>query len=390
MALPIIRLLGNKNINITSVFGISNKKSLYQSLISKSKFIHQKIFFDESNYAIDLIEKLIQSARKLDHKPVLFIASDTDLEIISGYRNHLSKYFLFSLPPDKIINGILNKDKFIELAAKFNLPIPKSVRISNISELGETNFNFNYPFIIKPSWRNNEWLNIFKEKKVFVINNEKEFVQCIKSLKDFPSEYIVQELIAGPDSNIYCSFAILDRNSEPLSMGFCQKITQYPPQFGNTSIARPIVEENIKQEISSLSKEVFKKLGLVGYASIEFKLDEQDNSFKIIEVTPNRFNRQFAVTAIERLNLPYDLYQFELGRNVTKKSIKYSKKFWLSEVNEIRRIRFYEKKKIKECFNLFMNLFKVKVFEIFDMRDIKPFLSLFMKQRTTENNKVSN
>ncbi|MGQ9644425.1 MAG: carboxylate--amine ligase [Ignavibacterium sp.] len=384
MALPIIRLLGNKNINITSVFGISSKKSLYQSLISKSKFINQKIFFDESNYAIDLIQKLIQSARELDHKPVLFIASDTDLEIISGYRNYLSEYFLFSLPPDKIINGILNKDKFIELAAKLNLPIPKSVRISNISELSETNFNFIYPFIIKPSWRNNEWLRTFKEKKVFVINNKNELVQCIKSLKDFPSEYIVQELIAGPDSNIYCSFAILDRDSEPLSMGLCQKITQYPPQFGNTSIARPIIME----EISSLSKKIFKKLGLVGYASIEFKLDQRDNTFRIIEVTPNRFNRQFATTAIQRLNLPYALYRFETGLPVTNNLLKNSKKLWLSEVNEIRRIRFYKNKKLKEYFNLIINLLRVKVFEIFDIRDIKPFLFL-LKTMETKNNSIN-
>lgn len=164
-------------------------------------------------------------------------------------------------------------------------------------------------------------------------------------------------------------------------MGFCQKITQYPPRFGNTSIARPI----FKEEISFLSKKIFKELGLGGYASIEFKLDDRDNNFKIIEITPNRFNRQFATTAIQGLNLPYVLYCFETGLPVTNNCLKKSKKLWLSEVNEIRRIRFYEKKKIKEYFNLLVNLFRVKLFEIFDMRDIKPFLLLIKKQRTTDN-----
>lgn len=385
MALPIIRLLGNENITITTVFGISNKKSLYQSLINKSKFINKKIFFDESNYAHNLIEKLIQSARELDHKPVLFIASDTDLDIISSYRYILSEYFLFSLPSDKIINEILNKDKFIELAEKLNLPTPKAVKISDISELSETNFYFNFPFIIKPSWRTIEWLKKFKEKKVFVINNENDLVQCINSLMDFPSEYFVQELIEGPDSNIYCSFAILNKNSEPISMVFCQKLTQYPPQFGNTSISRPVIRE----ELSHLSKKIFKKLGLVGYASIEYKFDERDNTFKIIEVTPNRFNRQFATTTIQGLNLPYVLYCFETGLPVTNNVLKESKKLWLSEVNEIRRIRFYEKKKIKEYFNLLVNLFRVKVFEIFDMEDIKPFLFLLKTMGIKNNNSIS-
>lgn len=385
MALPIIRLLGKEKIDITAVFGISPKNNFYHSIIRKSKFITKKIFFDESNYAHDLIEKLILSVRELDHKPVLFIASDTDLEIISNYRDILSEHFLFSLPSDTIIDKILNKEKFIELAEELDLPIPKSQKIDNIYDFKGINLKINFPFIIKPSWRNNEWLKKYKEKKVFIINDEKHLKQCIDTLKDFPTEYVIQQLIAGTDSNIYCSFAILDSNSEPLSIGFCRKLKQYPPMFGNTSIAQPIFNEELK----TLSEIIFKKLRLVGYASIEFKLDEVDKRFKIIEVTPNRFNRQFATTTIQGLNLPYALYCFETGLPVTNNVLIKSKKLWLSEVNEIRRIRFYEKNKLKEYFNLVINLLRVKVFELFDMRDIKPFLFLLKTMGIRNNNSIS-
>ncbi len=372
MALPIIRLLGKQNINITAVFGSADEKSPYQKIISSSKYINSRVFFDEKNYAINLINVLTEFGETCKNKPVLFIASDQDLNIISTHRDELKKYYNFSLPSDEKIKSILNKEKFISLTEKFHLPVPKSFWIKDINQINEISKTLEFPFIIKPSWRNNEWLKLFKEKKLFLVENKDELQTSISIIKNFKTEYLIQEIIPGPEENIYCSFAILDKNSDPIDIGFCRKLTQYPPQFGNTSIAQTIYNKQLEQ----LSLDIFKKLNLIGYASIEFKLDPRDNHFKIIEITPNRFNRQFSVTNLIGLNLTLTLYNFEKDINSRVKSKNFSNKLWISEVNEIRRIKNFSKRKVKDTMCLILNIFRAGIFEIFDIKDLKPFVNL--------------
>lgn len=371
MALPVIRMLGRANIDVVGVFGISVSTSHYHNIIKESRYLKDKLFFDETYYESSLINVLKDFGKNYNEKPVLFLASDTDLNFISLNRDALKDYFLFSLPAHEVITKILNKELFIDLAKEKNLPIPFSKGISLVENLYDYINEFRFPFIIKPSWRNNEWLKKFRERKVFFVNSKEDIDNIIESLKEFRTNYIIQEIIPGTEENIYCSFAILNNNSEPIEMGFCRKIRQYPPDFGNTSVAQPILNEELK----ILSMEIFKKLKLVGYASIEFKLDPRDNKFKIIEITPNRFNRQFAVTGLSGLNLPFQLFYFEKNKPAQKATVHLSKKYWLSEVNEIKRIKL-SKHKTKSIFQLLNTTINTRIFEIFDFGDNKPFLAL--------------
>ncbi|WP_337873502.1 hypothetical protein [Ignavibacterium sp.] len=378
MALPIIRLLGRKQIPVTAVFGKGKDLSPFNKIIAQSNYISEKIFFDEANYSESLIKSLVEYGNKQNSKPVLFLASDTDLEVVSSHRDKLHQYYHFTLPPDYRIKEILNKDKFISLARDYNLPVPKSLRITLDLSPEKILGLLNFPFIVKPSWRDNRWLKKFREKKVFIIKNSDELKLTLNKLKEFPVEYLAQEIISGPESNIFCSFSILNKNSDPIESGFCRKLTQYPPDFGNTSIAAPVNNEELKK----LSDEIFRKLKLTGYASIEFKFDEKDRQFKVIEVTPNRFNRQFAVTSMLGLNLPYILYQYELEREILPQQLKSSDRLWLSEVNEVRRILKYEKTKTKALIKFLLHLPKVGFFEIFDVFDLKPFFNLLVKRKS--------
>lgn len=371
MALPIIRLLGKASINVVGVFGFPASNSHYHDIINESRFLKQKLFFDESDYELNLINELRNLGKNCNHKPVLFLASDTDLNFISKNRDALKDYFLFSLPDHEIITKILNKEQFIDLAHEKKLPVPFSKKISFAEELYEYKDNLRFPLIIKPSWRNNDWLRKFHEKKLFIVDKKDEINHIVETLRDFKTNYFIQEIIPGPEENIYCSFAILDNNSEPIEIGFCRKLRQYPPDFGNTSVAQPIEND----ELRILSLEIFKKLNLKGYSSIEFKLDPRDTKLKIMEITPNRFNRQFAVTWLNGINLPLQLFNFEMNIPVKKVSAYFSRKYWLSEVNEIRRIRV-TKHKIRGIFRLFLTIINTRVFEIFDLSDIKPFFAL--------------
>ena len=375
MALPIIRCLGQQNINSYGFFGKDKEFNFYTSIIQHSKFLKEKFFFDDSDYSSGLINALVDFGKGQKEKSVIFLASDQDMIITSRHRDILKDYFLFTFPPHELLDTLLNKEKFINLAYDNNLPIPKSKKILSGKNIKEATKDFDFPFIIKPSWRDDNWLTKFHEQKILHINSKRDIEQQISIIETVDTKFLIQEIIPGSEKNIICSFAILDDNSQPIEIGHCRKIHQYPAYFGNTSLAEPIIDD----EVEELSLKIFKILQLKGYASIEYKKDQRDGKLKILEITPGRFNRQFAVTNLVGLNLPYALYNYLLGREHKSSKIVYSKARWVSEINELRTIKTYIKSKEHSLIDWIKELWRINWFEIFDRRDIRPFFILLIK-----------
>lgn len=158
MALPIIRLLATKNIQVSGLFGKGPVYHFYSNIIRHSKYLKEKIYFNDSAYESGLIEALVEFGKEQKEKPVIFLASDQDMIITSRYREILKDYFLFTMPSHNMLETLLNKEKFIDLAYEKNLPIPKSKKILSGKEIEEATEDFEFPFIIKPSWRDDNWL----------------------------------------------------------------------------------------------------------------------------------------------------------------------------------------------------------------------------------------
>jgi len=375
MALPIIRCLGQQNINSYGFFGKGKEFYFYTNIIRHSKFLKEKFFFDNSDYSSGLINALVDFGKGQKEKSVIFLASDQDMIITSRHRDILKDYFLFTFPPHELLDTLLNKEKFINLAYDNNLPIPKSKKILSGKNIEEATKDFDFPFIIKPSWRDDNWVTKFHEQKILHINSKRDIEQQISIIETVDTKFLIQEIIPGSEKNIICSFAILDDNSQPIEIGHCRKIHQYPAYFGNTSLAEPIIDD----EVEELSLKIFKILQLKGYASIEYKKDQRDGKLKILEITPGRFNRQFAVTNLVGLNLPYALYNYLLGREHKSSKIVYSKARWVSEINELRTIKTYIKSKEHSLIDWIKELWRINWFEIFDRRDIRPFFILLIK-----------
>jgi predicted ATP-grasp superfamily ATP-dependent carboligase len=169
-----------------------------------------------------------------------------------------------------------------------------------------------YPCIIKPGWRNEAWQRQHGNDKVVVVNNPDELLDRLRSLYDRFEHLVVQEIVPGSERNIVCSFTYLTEESEPLGIFTSGKIRQFPPNFGNSSLVQQVSEP----QVVALTVRICKQLGLVGYASIEFKKDERDGTYKVIEITPCRFNRQAGLADAAGLCLPYVWYCHVLRRPI--------------------------------------------------------------------------
>lgn len=306
--LAIIRALGRENIFVY-VFDFDNFALGYFSKYSR-RLAGKTLIRSES----DLLKHLSLFGEKKEKKPVIFAASDYFLSFIARNNEKLSKLFRFSVINENRANLFLNKKEFYQICENSSVPFPKAFYPQSENDLKLINDIVIYPCIIKPIYTH-IWAKYFKATKAIKIFSFQELINAYKKINNYglSSNIMIQEIIPGPDNQIYFFASYFDANSSPQGIFTGRKIRQYPPEFGTTSAAESIYNE----EIVSRSIRLLKLLNFQGLCDVEFKFDVRDNEFKIMEINP-RPGRWYSLCEASGVNLIKIAYLDLIGIHNTK------------------------------------------------------------------------
>src|SRR5437867_135551 len=67
----------------------------------------------------EILRRLQEFSERADEKPVLYYVSDPELLFVWRYRDQLSPYYRFLMPPDELLEKLFNKVLFCELAQDY-------------------------------------------------------------------------------------------------------------------------------------------------------------------------------------------------------------------------------------------------------------------------------
>ena len=372
-SLTVIREMGRRKIPVYAIFGNTETSTLRQYIVSSSRYIRKRIYFSEQDYEKNLLNCLLETGRTLSRPAVIIPVSDKDMEIISRNREKLAGYFRMCMPDHATIEKLLNKHQFYRFAKEEGLPISNTFFPEPEDDLTDIIPQLRFPCLIKPTWRQDAWFRKFRTQKVITVNHRDALLRSFKEAGKAAGNCIIQEIIPGREDQIYCAFTFLDHSSEPLGMFICRKIRQYPAHFGDTSMA-----ESIQQpEVATLTRQICKQLGLKGYISIEFKFDAGDETYKIIEITPGRINRQTGISIQSGISIPGIWYDYLTCGNIASQESYQTNVRWISEFHELLSFPAYIKSRQFTLKNWLRSYKNVKGFEIFSRDDLLPFLLLF-------------
>jgi D-aspartate ligase len=255
------------------------------------------------------IGELIELGRRLDHKAVLMPAYDYYVTLISKFNKELSDYFLYNIPEPSVVETIVDKRRQYEIAQLLGVPVPMTLSPSSMEEVIAHQELFNYPLVIKGA-SSYHWVSEFR-KKAFVAN-------CFDDLKAYYAlasskglQVVIQEMILGPNKNHFKVCAYYSQEKQLLALFCTQKTRQFPIDFGIGTFMRSVNSP----ELSMLGQKFFDGIGYTGIGSIEFKKDEKDGNYKLIELNP-RFWQQNIQATYAGINFPYINYLDCIGIQV--------------------------------------------------------------------------
>jgi predicted ATP-grasp superfamily ATP-dependent carboligase len=290
--LGVVRSLGKKGIYV-----ICGSSSPYSQAFY-SKYCKERVVYpdpkNEKKFIVSILKYL-----KENQIDVLLPIGYTTTMAISKHKKEISQYTKLAVADWQSMEKAGEKDKTFALARKIGILSPRNY--TNLKKMPS------YPIVAKGKKESGQ---------IRYINNKEELSQL--KLKD----YILQEYIPGEG---YGFFALCDKGQ--IKAYFMHKrLREYPSTGGASTAAEATYDKNLL----IIGSKLLKALNWQGVAMVEFKKDNRDGEFKLIEINP-KFWGSLDLALAAGVDFPYLTVQMAMNHKF-KLVTKYNKKIkfrWL-------------------------------------------------------------
>ncbi len=176
------------------------------------------------------------------------------------------------------IDAAEDRDKFLKLLEKLEIPIPQGNTAFSIVESVQIAKNIGYPVLVRPSY-------VLGGRAMEIVYNDKELKEYMQLAVDISSEHpvLIDKYITGKEVEVD---GISDGN-DVLIPGIMEHIERAGVHSGDSMAVYPPIslDENTKNIIVEYTEKLAKAMDVKGLFNIQFVLD-QNNKVYVIEVNP--------------------------------------------------------------------------------------------------------
>ncbi len=308
--LCLLRSLGRAGIECV-VFAENDRSSVLASRYCREAFVVPQFTRDAASFC----RLLLAQARKQALKPVIFPSADPDLLLLSEHRASLEPCMHVAIPPQRLVQELSDKLAFDKLAARYSLPVPRTVPREKIREAPDYIRQMRFPLVIKPAtalaWRGERIEQITEGKKAVIVLDYVRFTALYRALIGISEEMIIQEYIPGDDDAHVDVHIYMNSRQQVLGAFSGQKLRLSPAYAGSGCFVRSVYIG----DVVSLSTHFLQAMKYEGLANINFKRHAQTGEYLLMEINP-RVSQWHILASECGVNLPFIAYQDLTGAKV--------------------------------------------------------------------------
>ena len=271
-ALGVIRCFGRRGIPVYSVEETS-------SYIRRSRWFQ---FAPRPSGAPDPRTNLSGYLTRLPFERAVLIASaDSWVRRLANLDEELSERFPSSVSPPEVLGRLMDKAALSDSVQAAGIPHPRTERVGTVADLEALPDSAFIGAFLKPV-DSEAFLGRYGIK-AFNIRSRAEAEARLHDLEDSRIPVLLQEYIPGPPSNHLFIDGFIDWSGRTLARFARQRLRMYPGDFGNSTYMKTIPLADVADAAHSL-RQLLAHADYRGIFSAEFKLDDRDGLFKILEV----------------------------------------------------------------------------------------------------------
>jgi D-aspartate ligase len=231
------------------------------------------------------VEFIVGLARSMGARPALISSSDQFVTAVANHADVLEQHYILS--PGCRQQGLLaDKQSQYDLASRHGMPMPRTENVRTEAELVSLSRDVHYPCLLKPmhfrQWQKFPAGHPLSHQKVAVAKDAGELINHYRQAATLNPHVILQEIIAGPDTNKRVYLACYDANGRRIANAMFRELRCDPLGFGPATISHPVSDP----ETDRVCDEFLRRIGYSGICEIEMKWDDRDGCVKLIEANP--------------------------------------------------------------------------------------------------------
>lgn len=256
------------------------------------------------------IDAVLDAGRRYNLRNwVLYPTRDETVAAFSRNRAELAEFFKVTTPEWDVVKWAWDKKKTYELAEMLNIPCPGTFTVQSASELPRVYAKL--PLAIKPAIK--EHFFYATGAKAWRANTVDELNRLFaKANKQIPvEEILLQEIIPG-DGSTQVSYCAFFRDGVAQNVLVARRERQHPREFGR---AATYVETINLPEIEEPSLRFLKHINYNGLVEVEYKWDERDNQFKLLDINARTWGFH-CLGMVSGVDFPYLLFANQMAQPV--------------------------------------------------------------------------
>ena len=315
-----------------------------------------------------LVQFLLDRARHHPEPPVVYPTSDAFVAFVSDHRHALQPYVRYALPSAAMVAAALDKRQQLAIALEAGVPIVPVVCPSSAAAVRALAPSLSYPVVVKPS---TGYLTRqhFCNRKALRIETAERLVAFFDELLAHEVTALVQPLIPGPNTNHAKVCAYFDARGRALACVCMRKIRQYPTDFGVGTMMETITDP----ELTALGLRLLRTMSWRGPGSIEFKRDDSDGQWKLIELNPRLWQQHRLAAAA---GADFSLIQYRDLTGQPARPVHYRTGIrWIDEMRDPRSAWDHVRGGRLSIGQWLQSCRGIRVFALFAADDMKPFVA---------------
>lgn len=212
---------------------------------------------------------------------VLFPCSDEWVAAVAELPAEAAGRCATSLAPRESLRVFLDKARFAQVLDRLELPHPRTVFPLDDAELQRLPSQSNDHLFLKP--RRSQAFCRQYGTKAFRFGTPSEAAALLESARRAGHELMLQEYIPGPPGCHHFIDGFVDAAGRLSAIFARRRLRMHPPDFGNSTYMVSVPPLEVAGAARSLER-LFGEVGYRGIFSAEFKYDQRDDRFKILEV----------------------------------------------------------------------------------------------------------
>jgi predicted ATP-grasp superfamily ATP-dependent carboligase len=231
---------------------------------------------------------------------------------------------------------------------------------------------FEMPALIKPS-QGHLFARVFGTK-MFQVGDRADAMKVYDLCAAEGLEMMIQEIIKGPPQ-AGVNHIVLARGGDVLAEFTAQKIRNWPAEYGSPSAVR----SKWVPEVVAATRALLKATRYDGVACAEYKRDETDGRYKLMEVNV-RHNLSGALAPSCGVDFPWLQYELITGSEIEFPSTFSEGMYWVDSLRDLRHLAREPWRHSRSLLEFFAPYYRRGVDARAAWRDLTPFVDATLQR----------